>query len=119
MEMSNAHMTEAMPTQPSSIRILGTARIIIMSKIKTTAMTRHATCSAFEGVEKNNRTMSKRPSVKVVYEKSKKPEPRECIPGGLTNIDTSNRAHQRKVIMEKKTVKYLKNRTDQRLYGET
>jgi hypothetical protein len=54
-----------------------------------------------------------------VYEKSKKPEPRECIPGGLTKIETSNRVHQRNVMMAKRTVKYLKSRTVQRLYGDT
>lgn len=92
---------------------------MIISKTRTTAMTRHATCSAFEGVEKNRSRTSKRPSVKVVYEKSKKPEPRECIPGGLTKIETSSSTHHKKVRAAKKTVKYLMNRTDHRLYGDT
>ena len=74
---------------------------------------------ALEGVEKNKRTVRRRPKVKVVKEKSKKPEPRECIPGGLMKMDTSNRTHQRNVMMEKNTVKYRKNRTLQRLYADT
>jgi hypothetical protein len=82
-------------------------------------MTRHVTCAAFEGVAKNRRTMRRVAVVRVVYEKSKKPEPRECMPGGLMNMDTSSNTHHRKLITRKKTVKYLKNRTLQRLYGDT
>lgn len=63
--------------------------------------------------------MSSRPRVKVVYEKSKKPEPLECMPGGETKIDTSSNTHHRNVMMANKTVKYRKNRTLHRLYGDT
>jgi hypothetical protein len=80
-----------------------------------TAMTKQVTCAALDGVEKKRRTTRSKPNVRVVYEKSKKPDPRACIPGGLTNIDTNNSTHQRKVKMEKKTVKYLNHRTLQRL----
>jgi len=45
------------------------------------------------------------PRVKVVYEKSKNPDPLECIPGGLTKMETSNRTHHKKVMMAKNTVK--------------
>ena len=76
-------------------------------------------CAALDGVEKNRRTMSRTPRVRVVYEKSKKPEPRLCIPGGLTKIETSRSVHHRKVATVKMTVKYLKARTVQRLYGDT
>jgi hypothetical protein len=59
------------------------------------------------------------PRVRVVYEKSKNPDPLECIPGGLTKIDTNNKTHHKNVMMAKKTVKYLENRTLAKLYGET
>lgn len=87
------------------LRILDIVRIKIMSVNKNTAITKHVTCAALDGVEKNRRSTKSRPSVKVVYEKSKKPEPRECIPGGLTKIDTNNKTHQRKVMTAKMTVK--------------
>jgi hypothetical protein len=77
----------------------------IVSINRMTEIARHVTWPALEGVEKNRRTIRSRPRAKVVNEKSKKPEPRECIPGGLMKIDTSNRAHQRKLMMVKSTVK--------------
>jgi hypothetical protein len=63
------------------------------------------TCAAFDGEEKNNKTVSKTPRVSVVKETSKNPEPRECIPGGLMKMDTNNKTHQRKVMTVKRTVK--------------
>lgn len=98
---------------------MGTARIMITSKMRTTEIIRHVTCSALDGVAKNSSTMSRRPMANVVYEKSKKPEPRECIAGGLTKIETSSSTHHRKVITANRTVKYLRNLTDHRLYGDT
>jgi hypothetical protein len=77
----------------------------IMSINKMTVMTKHVTCPALEGVEKNRRTIRRSPKVKVVYEKSKKQEPREYTPGGLTKIDTNSSTHQRKLMMVKSTVK--------------
>jgi hypothetical protein len=77
----------------------------IMSINRMTEMTRHVTWPALDGVEKNRRTIRSRPSVKVVNEKSKKPEPRVCIPGGLMKIETKSRTHQRKLMMAKSTVK--------------
>jgi hypothetical protein len=47
----------------------------IMSTSRIAAITKHVTCVAVEGVEKNRRMISRRPRVKVVYEKSKKPDP--------------------------------------------
>ncbi len=78
---------------------------MIMSKRRNTEMMRHDTCAAFDGVEKNRRAMRRRPRAKVVNEKSKNPDPRECIPGGLMKIDTSSRTHHRKVITVNNTVK--------------
>ena len=63
------------------------------------------TCAAFDGVEKNSKRTKRRPNVNVVYEKSKNPEPRVFIPGGLMKIETSNKVHHRKVIIAKKVVK--------------
>ena len=82
-------------------------------------MTKHVTCAAFEGVEKKRSTIRRTPTVKVVKEKSKKPEPLECMPGGLTKMDTSNSTHHKKLIIAKRTVKYRRNRTLHRLYGDT
>jgi len=76
-----------------------------MSTNKITETIKHDTCAAFDGVEKNKRPIRRRPRVNVVYEKSKNPDPRECIPGGLTKIETKSKAHQRKVIIVKRTVK--------------
>jgi hypothetical protein len=59
------------------------------------------------------------PVVIVVYEKSKKPDPRECIPGGLMKMATSKSTHHRKLRTRKRTVKYRRNRTLHRLYGDT
>jgi hypothetical protein len=61
--------------------------------------------AALDGVEKNSRVTRRRPSVNVVYEKSKNPDPREFIPGGLTKMETSSKIHHRKVIIVKKVVK--------------
>jgi hypothetical protein len=91
----------------------------IISTSNMAAITRLVTCTALEGAEKNRRTVARYPAVRVVYERSKNPDPRECMPGGLTKIATSSSTHQRKVIMRKNTVKYLRNRTLQRLYGDT
>jgi hypothetical protein len=57
---------EDIPTQPSSMRIGATAIIKIISRSKTTEMTRHVTCAALDGVEKNRRTTRSRANVKVV-----------------------------------------------------
>jgi hypothetical protein len=92
-------------------------RIILTSNM--TAITRLVICAALDGAAKNRRTVRRYPAVRVVYEKSKNPDPRECMPGGLTKIETRSSAHQRKVMMRKNTVKYLRNRTLQRLYGDT
>jgi len=78
-------------------------RIISINRI--TAMIKVVTCPALDGVAKNSRTTKRRPRVKVVYEKSKNPDPRECMPGGLTKMETSSRTHQRKVIIAKNVVK--------------
>jgi hypothetical protein len=76
-----------------------------MSINKITEMTSDVTWPALDGVEKKRSTTSSRPRVKVVNEKSKNPDPRECIPGGLMKIETNNKTHQRKVMMAKSTEK--------------
>ena len=73
------------------------------------------TWAALDGDEKKSSMVIKSPRVKVVKEKSKNPEPRECIPGGLMKIDTNRSTHHRKLITAKRTVKYRKKRTLQRL----
>ncbi len=88
-----------------NLRSLGIETIKIVSTNKITATIKHVTCAALDGVEKNRRTTRSRPSVNVVYEKSKNPDPREYIPGGLTKMDTSNKTHQRKVMNTKNTLK--------------
>jgi len=82
-------------------------------------ISKHVTCAALEGVAKNKRIMRRSPRVSVEYEKSKNPDPRECIPGGLTKIDTSCNTHQKNVINVKSAVKKRNVRTLQRLYGDT
>jgi hypothetical protein len=72
-----------------------------------------------EGIEKNSKATSKFPTVRVVKEKSKKPEPRLFIPGGLTKIEMSSTSHQKNVIPEKRRVKCRSARTLHRLYGDT
>ncbi len=74
---------------------------------------------ALDGEEKKRSETRSVPIVRVVYEKSKKPEPRECIIGGETNVETNNSNHQRKVTTRNRTVKERRKRTAQRLYGET
>lgn len=103
--MRKAQITLARPTHPSSKRILDTAAIMTVSTSKIKASTKHAIWAALDGEEKKRRTVKSRPKVRVVKEKSKNPEPRECIPGGLMKMDTKSSTHHRKVIMAKKTVK--------------
>jgi hypothetical protein len=77
---------------------------MIISISNTKAMMADETLMAFEGDEKKRRATRRFPTVKVVYEKSKKPDPRVCMPGGEMNIETSNKTHQRKVMTRKRTV---------------
>jgi hypothetical protein len=72
-----------------------------------------------EGTAKNRRPMIRLPVVQVVYEKSKNPDPRVYINGGLTKIDTSRKTHQTKVMARKVQVRNRRARTPQRLYGDT
>ena len=103
--MRKAQPTLARPTHPSSYRIFETAAIMMVSTSRITAKAKQATWAALLGEEKNKRTVRRRPKVKVVKEKSKKPEPRECIPGGLMKMETSNKTHHKNVMIAKKTVK--------------
>lgn len=68
---------------------------------------------------KNSRLTIRFPTVRVVYEKSVKPEPRLYINGGLTKMDTSRKTHQTKLTARKRQVKKRRARTLQRLYGDT
>lgn len=72
-----------------------------------------------DGTEKNNNATMMLPTVNVVYETSKNPEPLECIPGGLTNIETKSMTHQMKVIMRNRTSNHRRARTLHKLYGLT
>jgi hypothetical protein len=58
-----------------------------------------------DGAAKKMSATTRFPVVRVVKEKSKKPEPREDMWGGETKMDTSSNTHQKKVIMRNKTVK--------------
>jgi len=59
---------------------------------------------AAEGPVKKRSETKRFPSVRQVKEKSVKPDPLVFMPGGETKIETSNRTHQMKVSMVKKTV---------------
>lgn len=100
--MSVAQTTDAMPTQPSSKRSRSVAAMIITSTRRKMARTKLGHSMPFEGTEKNRMAERSDPAVRVVKEKSKKPDPRECIIGGLMKIDTSRSTHQRKVMMRKR-----------------
>ena len=60
---------------------------------------------AFAGEAKNRTATMRFPMVRQVYEKLKKPDPRERIPGGDTNTETRSSTHQRKEMTRKRTVK--------------
>lgn len=77
--------------------------MMIMSISRNAAMMRLPTSIGLEGIEKNRIATRRLQSVRVVYEKSKKPEPRECIVGGLTKMDTRSNTHHRKLMMKKRT----------------
>jgi hypothetical protein len=68
-----------------------------------------------EGAEKKRMATKRLPAVRVMYEKSKKPEPLVCRPGGETKMHTKSRTHQMKLMRKKRTVRYLRKRTVQRL----
>jgi hypothetical protein len=87
----------------------------IISTNKTTATRAPPTCIALDGVAKKMMASRRFPRVRVVKEKSKKPDPLECMVGGLMNIDTSSRTHQRKVTIRKSTETKRSALTDQRL----
>lgn len=74
---------------------------------------------AEEGTAKNMRATKILPIVKVVNEKSKKPEPLELNFGGLTNNDTSRSVHHKKVMTRKIISNHLSARTLHKLYGDT
>lgn len=74
---------------------------------------------AEEGTAKKMRATKIFPIVKVVKEKSKKPEPLELNFGGLTNRETSKSVHHKKVMTRKTISNHLKARTLHRLYGDT
>lgn len=78
-------------------------------------MTKLAHSMPLDGTEKNSMADRSAPAVRVVKEKSKKPDPRECIKGGLTKIDTRSSTHQRKVMTRKRIEKYRRALTLQRL----
>jgi hypothetical protein len=70
---------------------------------------------AMLGAEKKRSEHSSTPAVRVVYEKSEKPEPLVCRPGGETKMLTSSSTHQMKVMARKVTEMKRKARTVQRL----
>jgi len=78
--------------------------MMIMSIMRKIAMTADVTLMAFAGEAKNRTATMRFPIVRQVYEKSKKPDPRECIPGGDTNRETRSSTHQRKEMTRKRTV---------------
>ena len=74
---------------------------------------------ADDGTAKKMSATRRLPMVRVVKEKSKKPEPLELNFGGLTNIETNSNTHHKKVMTRKMTSNHLKARTLHKLYGDT
>ena len=97
MEIRATQTTEAIPTQPSSRRIRGTARIInISTKSRAASVMAHIVMD-LDGTAKNKSPKMRYPVAKVVYAKAKKPDPRGWIIGGLTNMETSRNVHHMKL----------------------
>ena len=68
--------------------------MMITSIMRKMAMTADVTLMAFAGEAKNRTATMRFLVVRQVYEKSKKPDPRECIPGGDTNRETRSRGRR-------------------------
>lgn len=78
---------------------------MIISTAKKTAMMAVVIRRLLAGVTKKIVATKRLPMVKQVYAKSKKPEPRLCMPGGEMKIETSSRTHQRKEMMRNRMVR--------------
>ena len=68
--------------------------MMITSIMRKIAMTADVTLMALAGEAKNRTATMRFLVVRQVYEKSKKPDPRECIPGGDTNRETRGRGRR-------------------------
>lgn len=77
------------------------------------------TVIGLDGTAKNIKAITRFPTVSVVKEKAKKPDPRLFIIGGLTKVETSSNIHQIKLITSRIAVMMCNARTLQRLYGDT
>ena len=86
-----------------------------MSIKRRTEIAMVSTPNGVEGTTKKSRATRMLPRVRVVKEKSKKPEPLECIFGGETKIETRSNTHHRKVMPRKSTSNHLSARTDHKL----
>ena len=113
--MTTAQTTEAIPTQPSSRRIRGTASIRIMSTSRRAATMLPQIVMGLEGTAKKSKPSIRYPVASVVYEKAKKPEPRECINGGVTKMDTKRNVQQTKLTASATSERPRSARTLQRL----
>jgi hypothetical protein len=60
---------------------------------------------ALAGAAKKMIATRRLPIVRHVYAKSKKPLPRECMPGGEIKIDIKSSVHHKHEIMKKRMVK--------------
>ena len=60
---------------------------------------------ALAGAAKKMIATSRLPIVRQVNAKSKKPLPRECMPGGEIKIDINSSVHHKQDIMKKRIVK--------------
>jgi len=65
-EMNVAQTTDAIPTQPSSTRRLGTPRMMHMSMKRNTERIAPQIVIGFDGMEKNINAMTRYPVVSVV-----------------------------------------------------
>ena len=87
--------------------------------VRRTARTEPQIVIGREGMAKRRRFMERPASVSVVKPKAKKPDPRVCMPGGVTKSETSRNVHQMRVTAKRVTVMLRRARMLQRLYGET
>jgi hypothetical protein len=69
----------------------------------------------FDGTAKKSKLIIRFPTVKVVKEKLKNPDPRVCIIGGLIKIDTRRKTHQMKVMPRETRENNRRARTLRRL----
>jgi hypothetical protein len=86
-----------------------------ISTRRSTAIQMPQMVMGLDGTAKNSNPRTRYPVARVVYENAKNPDPRECIIGGLTKIDTNRKVHQMKLRPSAKREMARKARTLHRL----